>query len=1399
MRSIQYLNLRVFCITLCTIFSLTLMAQGNGNGNNGNGNGNSPCNAINASIFTSESRCKATGVVTIFAFGGSGQYNYRVRGPVNTSYTSSIIISGLQAGTYFVDVRDIVSNCVKTFNNVVVSGTYIDPRFSLTATNVTCKNASDGSLTVNSQTGGRGPFIFRIVNAPAPGLIGVSNSTGSFSNLPAGDYSVQMEDSCSNIQTRRVTILPYDWWINTSGGTLTNCGVASLFVNLRDNKGNNTPNALFNSFQYGWVRGTADTVWGASNTFTANIGTRRSVMLVARDGCGNRASVAWAVNPVPAITAAVQTALTSCNAFSATVTGQSNLTSPQYCLFNSSNVQLSCNTTGQFTGLPGGSYTVAVRDVCYDTTIIVPFTVVQPVPNITGQITYNRTSCTTFDAQVNGLVNFENPEFCVYRNSVQLACNFTGNFTGLTNGSYEFRVKDGCYDTTIIRTLRVDPLIPSVSTSPAPSNYLCTTFDVAITGQTNLNNPVYTLRQGATVIATNTTGTFGAVTYGTYCIDVKNDPLCYDTTITVCFTGAKIPPSVNESIAIVRRCNSVNLTVTGQTQIYNPEYCVFDVNNQQVICNTDGVFTDLPYGTYCIQIKNDPACYDTTIIRCLTVAKLIPELGGVSISQSECLGFTASITGAANLNDPVYTLKDLLGNVLGTNTTGSFSNIPYGSYCMEMQNNPLCYDTLIVRCFSAERPKPSGGVVTASSLTCPGFTATVSGLVNFNNPTFTLKDNGGNVVSTNSTGIFNVLGYGNYCIDVKNDPLCYDTTITVCVNPIRPTPSVGGVTTGNLTCTGFDATVTGQNLLTNPTYNILNASNAVVASNTTGTFSNVPYGSYTMQVIDGCYETPFLIPFSATRPPLNVSATPAASCFMGNTNIVITVNSGMGPFIATAYDPLNNVAGTVNTSSSTINLNDLPGLAPGMEYRVEVIDACGFTSSLMVTPVLSTINKTIQIVPQCPTGTLPDGSSDVVLNVTSNLGVLVPTIVSQNGSSANIPFSIQAGNTFTWYALGPATYIVRYDLPGGCANKLYDTVIVSPYEYPSMANSAVYQCSNNSFSVSTEMLGGSAPYQYQIIASSPTSPSINTGWQNSPIFTINNGSSYSLVRMRAIDACGNSSLSDASVLPLENVLVSSSSTCMFTSITMDASYVANSEYTWYKKTSPTDSVEVGTGISYTIPYLTPADTGTYVARISVNNGCLTTASYFNLTGICNILPATSINLTGKKSGTAADLTWNVRGEKNIKEYIIERTSNQASGFKVIGKMNGKTPAGDNSYQLVDGNPAIGVNFYRVKAVDIDGKFMYSNTVSLNWVSNKIVIYPVPARDVVNVMISSSQSQDLRIQLYTMSGQLLQEKVVQRVQQATVPIYRKNMAAGMYLIRITDTKSGAVQTDKIIFE
>jgi len=74
----------------------------------------------------------STGSITVTATGGTGQYNYKVTGPVNTPYTSSNIITGLMPGTYTVTVKDLVANCTKDQFNVVISGSYfwLIPRWS---------------------------------------------------------------------------------------------------------------------------------------------------------------------------------------------------------------------------------------------------------------------------------------------------------------------------------------------------------------------------------------------------------------------------------------------------------------------------------------------------------------------------------------------------------------------------------------------------------------------------------------------------------------------------------------------------------------------------------------------------------------------------------------------------------------------------------------------------------------------------------------------------------------------------------------------------------------------------------------------------------------------------------------------------------------------------------------------------------------------------------------------------------------------------------------------------------------------------------------------------------------------------------------------------------------------
>jgi hypothetical protein len=98
-----------------------------------------------------------------------------------------------------------------------------------------------------------------------------------------------------------------------------------------------------------------------------------------------------------------------------------------------------------------------------------------------------------------------------------------------------------------------------------------------------------------------------------------------------------------------------------------------------------------------------------------------------------------------------------------------------------------------------------------------------------------------------------------------------------------------------------------------------------------------------------------------------------------------------------------------------------------------------------------------------------------------------------------------------------------------------------------------------------------------------------------------------------------------------------------------------------------------------------------------------------------------------------------------------------------------------------------------------GQVGYSNVISLNWTDSRIAVYPVPASQTVYVSVSGKQPRDLRIQLFSLNGQLLQEKTERRVRSAQIPVQRKGYASGVYLVRITDLETGFVQTERIIFE
>ncbi len=928
------------------------------------------CQNLTATAITTESTCMATGTITINATGGSGNFNFQVSGGSFNSLTSSKVITGLPSGNYMVTVKDLNYNCTYDIQNVVISGSYTEPRFSLVKTDLTCLNSNDGSINVVNLTGGLSPYTFTIIS-PSPSKVGTSNSTGAFTNLIPGEYVIKMQDSCGGLQTRRITILAFDWKIDSYTVTPNGCNDASASFSVSDNRGNtNTTGTAFSGYRYGVVIGPNDTTWHTSRNFTFNMGNKRHFTLVVKDACGNIKAVNWTNSRIPSVGTSISTSSLNCTTFTATVTNPVNLQNPQFCLFNNSNVQIACNTNGSFTNLPYGSYVVRVRDFCYDT--------------------------------------------------------------------------------TIVRNFTVNQARPTVGSSVNISNRLCNSFNANITGQSNLSNPTYRLlNSSGNQIASNTNGSFNNLAYGNYCIQIVNGS-CYDTTITRCFNITRNPASMPSSPTVsARSCSTATINMAG-SNLTNPDYELYDASNNRIASNNTGVFSNLAYGSYCVKMEEE--CTNTTITRCFTLSRLAPSVSSVvNQTNKTCSSFTASITGQTNLFNAQYRLYNGSNSLIATNTNGVFNNLAYGSYCIRVEDP--CYDTVISRCFTA-------------------------------------------------------------------------------------------------------------------------APNAV-----------------------------------------NMSLSAMPSCTLGTSSITVNLSGGNSPYTIRVYNPSGTIVRTQNTSAATTYLDGFPGLGNNQSYRVEAESACGIKNSQTVLPIPSSVTKSISISSKCPSGQWQNGASDLSINTNSNPVIITPKIIRKNGTALTINYNIVNNEVYKFVDLEPATYVVEYSTQY-CPVKVYDTISVAPYSFPNLQQSTAFQCDNNSFSLGASVTGGSAPFTYEIIGTYPGPASLQVAPQSNPVFNINDGNSYNLIRLRAVDNCGNATLNDVSILPLANIVVSASSNCYSNDVRLSVDSIPNANYAWYRKTSSTDSTLVGTGIDYRISHLLPSDTGIYVCKTSVNSGCLTKVSSYNLTGNC---------------------------------------------------------------------------------------------------------------------------------------------------------------------------------------
>lgn len=116
-----------------------------------------------------------------------------------------------------------------------------------------------------------------------------------------------------------------------------------------------------------------------------------------------------------------------------------------------------------------------------------------------------------------------------------------------------------------------------------------------------------------------------------------------------------------------------------------------------------------------------------------------------------------------------------------------------------------------------------------------------------------------------------------------------------------------------------------------------------------------------------------------------------------------------------------------------------------------------------------------------------------------------------------------------------------------------------------------------------------------------------------------------------------------------------------------------------------------------------------------------------------VLPVKLANFAAQQHGTAVVLAWQTAAQLNLRHFDIER-SIDGSSFSSIGMVAGTgNSTSTTAYQFTDKQPAPGLNYYRLRMVDLDGSTSYTATKTIVFSGKRgFTVYPNPAGGTITI-------------------------------------------------------------------
>jgi hypothetical protein len=138
------------------------------------------------------------------------------------------------------------------------------------------------------------------------------------------------------------------------------------------------------------------------------------------------------------------------------------------------------------------------------------------------------------------------------------------------------------------------------------------------------------------------------------------------------------------------------------------------------------------------------------------------------------------------------------------------------------------------------------------------------------------------------------------------------------------------------------------------------------------------------------------------------------------------------------------------------------------------------------------------------------------------------------------------------------------------------------------------------------------------------------------------------------------------------------------------------------------------------------------------------------------LPVTLVSFDAQKENEYVDITWVTSSEKKLSHFEVLR-SVDGFRFEKLGVVQSNVSSDELiMYSFKDKAPEDGINYYKLKMVDLDGTFKESKHASVNFSLNNPGFSIYVNKDLKNMKfdISSVKAETNQIEIFSISGKKL---------------------------------------------